>query len=112
MYLCTKLIKMALFNLNSRVRPKTFTYIPQYYDEEKERFEETMGEEVDYNDPNVVKGRISRGIKRGSYSYERGKTTAYRRKSNMLAFGIGILLVVLIIFVVIGNVERILTWVQ
>ena len=84
-------------------RHSRYTYIPRFYDPDKEALEERL-REIDkqkHDTPEAMKARIAAGLKRG-----RGDM-AYRqkavRKSNMTLFiTIGILILMSIIFIYFG----------
>lgn len=102
-----KITTMGFFNLTKRVRPKEFTYIPMHYDEDEEKRKELFGE-YDENDIDASKLRIQRGLRRGSYYYEKPNVSKLRKRSNMMTLGIALFLVFAILFVIVTNLERIL----
>ena len=99
---------MGFFNYTRKVKPKTFTYNPIYYDADKERRQQLF-EKYDEKDPNAMKARISGGFKRGSMYYEKPSVSKHRKASNIRVLVIAVILLVAIIYVVTNNLESILT---
>ena len=56
---------MALFRFGSAIKPQRFTYIPRYYDPEKEEREERIREALGRSaqDPDSVKARIRKNFR-------------------------------------------------
>lgn len=99
---------MGFFNYTSKVKPKTFTYNPIYYDAEKER-REKLFKNYDEKHPNAMKSRISTGLKRGSMYYEKPSVSKHRKASNIRVLLIAVILLIAIIYVISENLESILT---
>lgn len=77
---------MGLIGLGKRPRPKEFTYVPQYYDERKERLDNLMRDfDADSEDSvEAMKARIKMGYSSRPYYYDKENTgSKLRKKSNM-----------------------------
>jgi hypothetical protein len=96
---------MRFFGLGKRSQPQGFNYIPQHYDEQKERLDNLMQDydETDEESLNAMKARIKMGFSSRPYYYDKNNTASkIRRKSNIR---ISIIIAVLLLFVlyVLGN---------
>ncbi len=96
---------MRFLGLGKRARPQGFTYIPQFYDEQKERLENLMSEYNATDDESLeaMKARIKMGYSSRPYYYDKANTASkIRRKSNIR---VSIIVAIMLIFVlyVLGN---------
>ncbi len=89
---------MSLFGFFKPEKPVGFTYRPRFYDEKKDDFQQRLKDamEVGGDDPEVLKSRIRRKLRRKS-SYLSDKNYRQKRmvRSNML-----LLLVIVVLIVV------------
>ena len=96
---------MRLFGSLRRVKPKTFTYIPQFYDERKERLDNLIAD-ADSDQPKdtrAIKARIQMGFSSRPYYYDKTNSASkLRRKSNIRTLGI-FLVLLLIALIYLGN---------
>lgn len=83
-------------------KPKTFTYIPQYYDERKERLDNLMRDfDADSEESTeAMKARIKMSYTSRPYYYDKTNTASkLRRKSNFRVFVIiAVLLILAIVY--------------
>lgn len=96
---------MGLLGFGKRSRPQGFKYIPQFYDEKKERLDNLMNDydATDEKSLEAMKARIKMGYSSRPYYYDKNNTASkIRRKSNIRIF---IIIAVLLLFVlyVLGN---------
>jgi len=91
-----KIIIMRILGFGRRVRPKEFLYIPQHYDEQKERLEEMLSE-ADPNDEGgaeAVKARIKHSLSYRPYYYDKNNTASkLRKKANIRTLIISFILI-------------------
>lgn len=97
-----KIIVMRFLGLGKRVQPKEFLYIPQFYDEKKERLENMLSE-VDPNDEggaDAAKARIKHSLSYRPFYYDKNRTASQmRKKANIRTLIIAIILMVAILFI-------------
>lgn len=97
---------MSFFNYSKRVKPRSFKYLPRYYDPEKERKEAMEKKYAD--DPSGAKARIKYGMNRRiQYPYDHVGVRQTRRKSNQMVFTIIILLFLLALIFIVQNIDLI-----
>ena len=93
---------MRLFGSSRRVQPKTFTYVPQYYDEKKERLENLLKDAnaEDEESTAAMKARIKMGFTSRPYYYDKQNSASkIRRQSNIRVLLIfAILLIAAVIY--------------
>ncbi len=93
-----KSVEMRIFG--RREKPTGFNYIPQFYDERKEKLDNLM---KDYNTTDeasmeAMKARIKMGYSSRPYYYDKNNTgSKLRRKSNMRVMLIIAILLILLI---------------
>lgn len=101
---------MRLFGSPRGVKPREFNYIPQYYDERKERLEDLL-KEADPNDEEstkAMKARIKMGFSSRPYYYDKLNTASkVRRKSNIRTLIIVLILLVVVVVYLSNNFESI-----
>jgi len=97
-----KIIVMRFLGLGKRVQPKEFLYIPQYYDEKKERLDNMLSE-ADPNDEggaDAMKARIKHSLSYRPYYYDKNRTASQlRKKANIRTLIIAIILFGIILFI-------------
>jgi len=101
---------MRFFGMGKRSRPQGYNYIPQFYDEQKERLENMMKDHDASDDDamKAMKARIKLGYSSRPYYYDKDNTASkIRRKSNIRVFIIIAVLLILVVFG-IGNFGSIL----
>lgn len=82
---------MALFRFLKTEKPVPFTYHPRFYDEKKEAFEERLkkARELAGDDPEALKGRIRRDLRRRtSYRADRSYRAKQVMRSNLLLLAV------------------------
>ena len=91
---------MRFLGFGRRVQPREFLYIPQHYDEKKERLENMLNE-ADPNDEGgaeAMKARIKHSLSYRPYYYDKNRTAAtMRKKANIRTLIIMAVLVVLVL---------------
>lgn len=101
---------MRFLGAGKRSQPQGFNYIPQFYDEQKERLENMMQDHDTSDDESMkaMKARIKLGFTSRPYYYDKDNTASkIRRKSNIRVFLIIAVLLILVVFG-IGNFGSIL----
>lgn len=77
---------MGFLSFKQKAKPKTFTYVPQYYDERQERLDKLM-KDFDADDEDSIeamKARIKMGYDKTAVVYDKAQMgKRLRRKSNI-----------------------------
>lgn len=92
---------MRFFGLGKRATPQGFKYIPQFYDERKERLNNMMAENnaSDEQSLEAMKARIKLSYSSRPYYYDKNNTASkLRRKSNIRVLIIIAIILFLIVF--------------
>lgn len=88
---------MKLFGSSRHVLPKQFNYIPQYYDERKERLDNLLEESKD-EEANIaaMKARVKMSYSSRPYYYDKNQSVSKaRKKSNIRILMIFLVLILL-----------------
>ena len=93
---------MRIFGFGMREKPKVFTYVPQFYDERKERLESMLEDAnaVDEAGAEAMKTRIKHSLAYRPYYYDKTNTVGKaRKKANIRTTVIAFILIIIVFYI-------------
>lgn len=86
---------MGFLNFGSRIKNRSFDYIPRHYDPEKEKIQQRVQRyDSSEHDPELAKARIRGGFRK-NYRATDQYSTKTKQRSNKILFGTIIMLLLL-----------------